>query len=655
MAYISPGVYIKEKQIGGQAVGTGLIIPCVIGKGIKIKRHWDKLITRGQVNEEIIVPDVNGIVSLVFNSNERRSTSRLKKGTQSLPSNSYSFVSNNQIIIDLAYRDINANWTFTYIATNKDVDIIGEIDKLLYVSKSPGGITQFILGEDFNTVVNGIDWSIPTPATAIGTNIGNFDLSVNNNIKISIDGKAPQEINVAGIINTATTPIEIADAINIVLNTVYGTSYGGVAAVIDNKVKLTSVQQGISGTINFYIPTTSDATNIIFGINPPAYYSGQGRVLAVGETYFVRYDTIRPDIDYDNVSLFFQFSDAMNQLGPMTIDNELLIAVEMAFRNGAHMVCSIQVNDIDKDGLFMDLDWMRALDTVKDSSIITELVLLNDKNSIIAHAINIISSGTVNNHWMAGYFGAKTGTMIGDPDTIETIVYKSTQVAQVQGEDPARGRFLFMGVPDFKYQVFLTDSNEIIELNLNGYMLGAAVAGYQAGIELVSDSMLRARLTGITPSSILTTLTEARFMASFGVFVVTNVGGKVTIFDPVTTDQGGDPIFIEPNIRLQKDHLAKRIKNRLELHAIGAVPDDPDDFINEIKTQIGLEIEVAIVDRIIDPFRDVDGRVREINFNTDVTVYQSQIKKTEYRFRYWFQAKWVVKRIFGEYIVDSSI
>ena len=660
MTYVSPGVYIEEKQVGGGVAAGGMLIPCIVGKGLKTKRHWNETMVRGEVKDEVIIHDATGTATLSFNSNQLKSMSVLTKNNQRLPADSFVFTAANQIMIEAAYRDTTAVWKFTYIATNRDTDPLSTVPlDVRFVSKSSGGARSYVLGRDYvvDETAGAIDWSISTPAMITGV-AGPFDMTTNDTIRISIDGRAPQEITLTGASQNAVTAEEIAADINAALSAAYGASYGAVATVDAGKVKITSVQTGIGGLINFFVPSAKDATNVIFGITAPMYYRGSGVKPALGSTYFIQYDVMRPIADYDKVHLFFQYSDAIDQLGPMTVENELLIAVEIAFKNGARLVGAVQVNDADGDGIFMMHDWMRAIDSVRDRSDMTELVLLNGDYSVISHAVSMISDGAslLVGHLMAGYFGPVIGTEIGSPDMPGTICYGASQVAQVRGNDPARGRFLYMGVPDFRYQILEADTNETIELTLDGYMLGAAVAGYQSAMMPISDSMLRKQFRGPVPDSITTTESQAAFMSNFGVFTVINRGGAVICFDAVTTDQSGDELFVEPNIRPQKDHLARLIRRRLDEYAIGVVPDDLADFANEIKVQIGRVIQATIDAGIISPFRDErTGRVREVDFTRDISVYQSQVKKTEFRFKYWFQARWTVKRMFGEFIVDTAL
>ncbi len=657
MSYIRPGVYIQEKYTAGGAGYGGYIIPCIVGKGLTNKRIWDEEIERSRFLETI-VPNGSGVVTLTHDSTEKKSNSKLYKNGIQLADECYAFTAVDSFTIVEAYRDLTATWSFSYLATDYFKDDFEYTPlEVIYVSKAIGGARSYRLGVDYTIGVdNKIDWSILTAASFTGI-AGTFDLHVDDKIKISVDGKTPIEVTITGAVPTAVTAAEVVADINVAALAAWGVSYGTVASVVGLTVKLTSVVVGEAGRINFYEPASNDATDIIFDVSPPAYYIGTGVRPAVGAIYYTRYNAVRPADAYDKATLFYSYNDAFAELGPVTRDNDLLIAIELCFLNGAAVVGAIQVRDIDDDGIYMFEDWTRALDSVKDSSQVTDLVLLNTNVDVLGYAVGVIEdeSSLYRNHWMGGWFGCVAGASIGDPDTADTIVYTASRVLQVAANSGARGRFVLAAPPSIEYQITETDMRLVVELTLDSTFLAAALVGMQAGLSVISDSLLRRQVIGLIPSSVTLSETEAAYMASQGVCTVVNTGGKLLCFDPVTTDKGGDELYSEPNIRPQKDYLANKIRTRLDSYCIGVVPDDVDDFLYELKANIAIEIDAAIADKIIAPYRNEDGKPRGIDMVNDIKVYRSQVHRTEYRFMYWFAAKWVVKRIFGEYVVDSPL
>lgn len=460
MPYISPGVYIQEQySVGGAGYG-GFVVPCIVGKGLKVKRIWNGEIERGRYSETI-THDGSGVVTLSYDSTEKRSDSKLYKNGVQLADNSYAFTAPDSLTIVAAYRDVTATWEFSYLAINYFKDDFEYTPlEVICVSKAVGAARVYRLGVDYTIGIdNKIDWSVLTAASYTGIS-ETFDLSVNDKVKLSVDGKTPIEVTITGAVQTAVTAAEVVADINTAALAAWGASYGTVASVVTDKVKITSVVLGEAGRINFYTPSVKDAAELIFDITAPAYYIGTGVRPAVGAIYYGRYNADRPADEYDKVILFYSYNDAFAELGPVTRDNELLIAMELCFLNGAAIVAVVQVRDIDDDGIYMYEDWTRALDAVKDSSQVTDLVLLNTNEDILGYAVGVIEdeSSLYRNHWMSGWFGCEAGAAIGDPDTVDTIAYTAARVLQVAANSTARGRFILAAPPSIKYQITETDS-----------------------------------------------------------------------------------------------------------------------------------------------------------------------------------------------------
>jgi hypothetical protein len=116
------------------------------------------------------------------------------------------------------------------------------------------------------TVARGRDG---TPVTFVGTVdlSAGVDLSAASRIKIGVDAQSPVEINCAGVDPAHTSLNEIVMAINIGLQAV-------VARHDGTHVSLSSSLSGSESRLEFAVPSQSDATKIIFGIEAPRIYQG---------------------------------------------------------------------------------------------------------------------------------------------------------------------------------------------------------------------------------------------------------------------------------------------------------------------------------------------------------------------------------------------
>jgi hypothetical protein len=664
MPYVKPGVYISQKYVASGVGRSEFIVPVVIGVGLSDKRIWSEAMVRGRVRETVIVNPITRRFTLTYQSDMKYQNSRLYRNGRDLGNVSFVYINATTVEIKSEYYISGATYEFEYVAVGKMDDATAyAIKKLLYVAGTPDGSRVYRQGIDYRLDANGhIDWSIVTPASVTGTNTEPFNLSTNNRIKIGIDGKIPIEIAITGVDSNNVTASEVVTAINSALSADpnYGGSYGNVASVDGGKVKLTSVLIGESGRINFYVPSANDATNVIFGITPPAVYYGSGVRPAPGAVYYVRYDTTRPDDEYEKVRLFGGYSEALTELGPMNVQNDLLIGVALAFENGAPVVGVVQVKDDDGDGVYLLSDWMRAIDAVTKSSYVTDVCVLSTDKEVMAYAVRVIEeeASQLKNHWMGGWFGVAKGTVDGDRDTVDTAIWIATNLLQVPAQSQGRGRYVLVSTPvsaGVRRLIEDTDTRTDVEVELDTTFLACAVMGRQAGLVPISDTLLRKQIVGFLAESVSDNEVSASRLAANGVFCVVYKGGRLICFDPVTTDVSGEEQFAEPSIRVQKDYLAYRIRKRLDDLIVGVVPDDLDSFIYEVKTQIALEIEAAIFDKIIGAYTDDSGRPRAIDMFNDIKVVRDPTRKTEFRFMYWFNGRYGVKRLFGEYVVDVAL
>ncbi len=588
MPYVKPGVYIQQKYLVSGATRGGFVVPTIIGPGLKEKRIWNEPVTRGLVTENVTIdPDTREFV-LSYNSDGKYQYARLYRDGNDIGNNSFVFDSNepSKVQIKAEYWSPDSTYRFSYIAVGKSDDSVEYPVEgtVFFVSSAPNGTRQYQRDVDYQITNGKIDWSIIKQAT-IESQEGPFDLTINNRIKIGLDGKVPIEIIVVGANQSSVTVEEIRDIINATLQNsqTYGQTYANTASVQDGKIVLTSALYGASGKIIFYTPSTSDATSTIFGVTAPFITKGTGSAPSIGTVYYVSYNTTRTPEEYDTLKLYYSYSDALEDLGPMNDRNSLLIGIELAFLNGAQVVGAVQIKDFNNDGMYLDTDWYRAIDVIKANNIITEVCVLTTDTDVENYLLNTIEqeASITKNNWMGGYFGVPKDMLIGDIDAPGSIVHKAAKQLQVPAQSQGRGRFILVSTPDvggLRRTIVDTDTRISIDLELDTTYAACALMGLVASLEPISDTLLRKQIVGFDASKVSVNEVSASFLASNGVFVLINKGGRLVCFDPVTTDTGGDPIFSEPNVRLQKDYLAARIRNRLDEYIVGAMVDDLDDF-----------------------------------------------------------------------------
>ncbi len=216
----------------------------------------------------------------------------------------------------------------------------------------------------------GIEWKPLLPAKTDDTlSISEpFDLSINNKIYLSVDGRPTVTITVLGANQSAVTAAEVATAINNALSTAYGSLYANVAEVFaTNKVRLKAPNQapyqGEKSIITVYTGA-NDCFETIFGdYGPPNYpdypnvplvLKGTGKQPNAGETYYVTYRYPAPDSTYEP-TLYFDLKPILEEHGTRFLDdpsnpehiNEIALMAELAFQDLPGRIPGIVVAQLD--------------------------------------------------------------------------------------------------------------------------------------------------------------------------------------------------------------------------------------------------------------------------------------------------------------------
>jgi hypothetical protein len=536
-------------------------------------------------------------------------------------------------------------------------------------------VTSFTSLIDYTLNSNSVDWSVNTSASVLSL-AGTFNLTAANNIlRGAFNGK--DVISITLPIGGAVTAAQVVTAINqaLIASSAYGPLYGAVATVSGSSVLITMpsqfkdepVAQGVNSTVEFYA-VANNAVTTVFGISTsslPYQSTGSADQPVVGATYFATYNYTRPATDYNNVNpttqLFFNSDDALAYTGPLTktnaSQNTLALASQIAFENNAPRILLIQANDSTSPGSPTINQMKAAIDAAANNSSITELVVLDTRLGVqtylVAHVTN--QSSITEKNYRRGWFGMARNTPVGDKDTSGTFVYTAQRTLQVSADSPGRGRMLISAPPNVSRVVTLADGSEKTVL-LDSTYVSVATAATMTSFISPATALLRKTIVGFdTDSFQIYQKGERKTLAASGVNVVTPIGGRLVLTDPVTTEQGagGLPEFIEPSAGVQKDNAVRQVDQTLDKNVVGLVPSDLADFVNDIKGFISLALNAMIEQGAIGRYTDRDGRVRQIDLATDIQVYQSPTDPTKFIFRYWFNIRYPAKRMLGQYSVDN--
>jgi hypothetical protein len=598
------------------------------------------------------------------------------------------------IIQLIATFNAASTYTIDYVSPDTATDSLlkASVSTPLKVFKRVGnfqGVTNYAQFVDYGQSTNNITWNpgggFPSAAKLTSLAVGTgFNVSANETITLSIDGKTAVDIHLAVLASAppgwtapsssaAATVAEVVNNINAVLaaSQFYGPQYATVAASIGSgttaQVTLTSPSVGTLGVVEVSPSTSGYAGATIFGIvatQLPFDVRGLGASPAAGATYFVTYDYTRPTSDYNLPKQYFNVQQAFADIGSLASNNPLAIATSLCFKNGAPSVYVVQVDDHLTAGAPTQVAVDNAMTAAAPISAITELVVLDTRSALMVDLWNLVNS--LNSPAQArpcrAWYGMAKGTAAGDKDTPGTFTYTSVVTLAVPGDSPGRGRHILVAPPQGDVMLALDDGT-VQTVTVDGTYLAAAVAARFTARTSVAQSLVNQTINGFTNVSDDPTAntfpvyskTQRGLLADSGVCVITGRAGKLLLIDPLTTERGGGRLaeFEEPQLSTQKDTVVSAVTQALSSNVQGVTPSDLSDFILTIKQIIGNTIVGQIKIGTIAPFRDSQGRTRDINYATDIVVTQRVDDQRKYNFQYFFNGRYPAKYFFGQYSVDN--
>jgi hypothetical protein len=582
--------------------------------------------------------------------------------------------------LDAAYYDAAGTYEADYVAVDSDQDPLLQTATLVKRVGSFAGVTSFLSPQDYILTSGNIDWSPHSAATLTGvlgsgTTPGQFNISSDDTLRLAFDGKAAINIDLNGLsspppgyANPATpgdaTAAEIANNINAVLAVAagYGPKYGTVASVSGGKVVLTSPTLIGASSLEVAAAASNDASSEIFGLNSaqlPYVVVGTGSQPAVGVIYFVTYSYDRPTEDYNTPKRFFSEDAMVQDLTPVAETNRLAMLGQIAYDNDAPSIIVSQVNDLLTPGLPTVNEVNAAIDGLELSSLVTDVLVddtrINVQTHLMAHIEN--QSSPTEKNYRCGWFGMPDGTEVGDKDTPDTFVYRAAVTLQVAPDSPSRGR-LYLVAPAGVIRTITNEDGSQTTLTLDSTAVACAVAAKHTSFTSPAISLAGKTIVGFDVSGTnFPTYVKAQRaqLASNGVLVVTNIGGRLELLDPVSTEGGGGklPQFLYRSLASQKDNVTRAVDQAVDRNLRGVVPDDLADFIFDIKVVVSSVLTSLIETGAIGPFRDDNGISRDINLSKDIQAEQSKTDPTKFFFRYFYFLRYPALRFFGEFSVDN--
>lgn len=584
----------------------------------------------------------------------------------------YIVISDNVYIPSMIYE-------IDYVAIDVLVDTLSmattstPLDDIMNIGSYPGA-TSYGKNTDYKVTGNNVDWNTIywQQASLISSVTGPYVVVAGTNDKLLFSINDNDQILVT-LPAGSHTAAQLAEILNLALNVNanYGPHYSH--SFIDDGVgKLKFVAPsifddfpdsvGYSSLIQF-MDVANNAFDTIYGsgISLPYEVRGFGIRPDFGSVFYTNYNYVRSENDYNEPVRLYTPEQLYDFTSPLTIfnysRNKLAIAGEIAFENYAPSIYVVQINDSTTPGIPTQNQINAAIDACSKRKAITEILVLDTSLNTHLRMMEHTSlmSSLFEKKYRRAWYGMARGTEIGDSDTPDTYLHRSTRTLQPGGKSPGRGRQILVAPSKASRTLTLDDGIEV-DIDCDGTYISVAVAALFTSLPSPSDTLMNLTIRGFNIGDFETYLKgERHTLADKGVCVVTLDAGRLMLMDPLTTEAGGGKVvqFEEPQSSAAKDSVTNTIDALLFNNCVGIVPDDVADFVTDIKSWIVLGIEAEINAGSIGPYRDSGGIVRRIDPKTDIQVFLSTTDPRTYYFRYWYHLKYPAKRFFGEYSVDN--
>jgi hypothetical protein len=422
-----------------------------------------------------------------------------------------------------------------------------------------------------------------------------------------------------------------------------------VATTTNAEISFTALPnaQGTAYTSYLILPGYSPSTPTI-----EVEYVWQGIEPDPGNIYYVTADILRPDTMYNTPVTCYDSNTMRKLMGPMATDNDLMIGGIIAMEdNNAPSVMFIQVKDADGDGVHSATDFQAAITASETTGRLTDVIPLN-AFSVLADVLN--SNERMNDPFerkdRAAWIGTPIGTLIGDTDTADTKIFLATRTMQLFGENEARGTRILIGNSWVRKAIQLRDGSSVT-VDLDGSFLAVAAAAQNAAFTDPATMLLRRNVSGF---SFIDTYEESEELRLGGASILfcEDVGSGVYRWKESVTVDTSSSDNNEISAMNQRFFVTRDLRESMDANLVAYVPDSLETGIGAVVSFIATKLSDYVGRGLIAPYTDDSGGSRPIDPQTDIQVVRDTTDKLLYHFKYWYNIRYGIKRLFGLYSVD---
>ena len=423
------------------------------------------------------------------------------------------------------------------------------------------------------------------------------------------------------------------------------------------------IRDTVSGNLitSYSIPST-DLPYIAFSVAPSnpveVRYIARGSEPSPANSFYVTANVLRPRELYNVPLRAFSYEDAGRLLGPSATSNHLLIMAQIALEdNSAPGAYFCQAYDMDGDDVITPVDVSTAVLSTDAEKNLTDVVVLNTFAALpAALSNNEKMNDPLERGERALWVGCPIGMALGDANTAGTIGFLAKNTLQVFGDSPAHGKRVCVAHTEARKTITLSDGTQT-SVTLDGSFVAGAVAALNASFSDPGETILRKNLYGFDYVNTYTEPEQLQLVGFGAVFLSNHGTDDVPVYRVEesttvdTTSADNNEISVAIN---QKEYTTREIRRQMDDALIAIVPPSEQAGIAIIQTYLVSILANMVSGGIIAPYTDESGANRPIDPNGDVLVFRARDGKTSYNFKYWWNARYPVKRLFGLYSTDRK-
>jgi hypothetical protein len=387
-------------------------------------------------------------------------------------------------------------------------------------------------------------------------------------------------------------------------------------------------------------------------------YEHRGDEPDPGMSYYVSANRLRGLDEYDTPRRFLSPDESRAALYPATTDNHLWMASEIMWNAAPFGIYVVQARALSGDNHFVAADYKRAIDATEVTSEISDVTVLSPAGSwglVTAYAKN--SCEKMNSPFEAKerllFCGAPVGTAIGDESTADTLVYYARRSLQCPPSGKAKGNIILLGNTTATRSFQLEDGSSTT-VTLDGSFVAAHTAALVASFPNPTDTILHRACVAFdtidTPNE-----KEALLLGTASITWLEALGtGTYRYAESVTVDTT-EKALNEISARTQAHFVVRYIRNRMNDAMIALVPPSPLAGVALLAGYLTQLLSALVSAQIIAPYgSEQNPPVQRDVSSEDYRVLVDETDRTLYHFKFFFNGRYPIKRLFGLYSIDTK-